>query len=171
MLDTIITSKTRLKLLLKFFVAAASRGHLRGIAEEFNESTNAIRKELNQLTEAGFLEKQAQQNKVVYHANTQHVLYKPLQNLMRSFLGIEDYVDTILERSGQVEHLALIGSFASGLDNGEIEVLVLGENLNTEYLYKVADKIKAKIGKNIILHFSRPDGVVSQIVLYDVNQS
>ena len=55
MLDSIITSKTRLKLLIKFFVSSTNKGYLRGIAEEFNESTNAIRKELNQLSDAGYL--------------------------------------------------------------------------------------------------------------------
>lgn len=40
MLDSLITSKTRLKLLIKFFVSSTNKGYLRGIAEEFNESTN-----------------------------------------------------------------------------------------------------------------------------------
>ncbi|KKX51724.1 hypothetical protein [Sphingobacterium sp. IITKGP-BTPF85] len=45
MLDSLITSKTRLKLLIKFFVSANNQGYLRGLAEEFRESTNAIRKD------------------------------------------------------------------------------------------------------------------------------
>lgn len=167
MLDSIITSKTRLKLLLKFFVSATSRGYLRGIAEEFNESTNAIRKELNQLTEAGFLEKRTQQNKVLYHANKKHTLFKPLQNLMHSFLGIDDFVDSILKRTGDVERVSLIGPFANGLESSDIEVIILGDNLDKEYLYFLCDKIKAKIGKQVILHFDAPDQIESQIVLYD----
>ena len=43
---------------MKFFINVANKGYLRGLAEEFNESTNAIRKELNHLTEAGYLENQ-----------------------------------------------------------------------------------------------------------------
>ncbi|MGJ1291954.1 hypothetical protein [Sphingobacterium multivorum] len=69
MLETLITSKTRLKLLIKFFVSATNRAHLRGLAEEFQESTNAIRKELNQLSEAGYLDRKTEKNKVVYSAN------------------------------------------------------------------------------------------------------
>lgn len=55
MLDLLITSKTRIKLLVKFFVTSANSGHLRGLATEFNESTNAIRKELNHLADADIL--------------------------------------------------------------------------------------------------------------------
>ena len=55
MLSTLITSKTRLRLLIKFFVSAANNGYLNGLASEFNESTNSIRKELNNLSDAGYL--------------------------------------------------------------------------------------------------------------------
>ena len=55
MLDSLITSKTRIKLLLKFFLNSSMKAYLRGLAEEFGESTNAIRLELNHLEEAGLL--------------------------------------------------------------------------------------------------------------------
>ena len=34
-------------MLIKFFISAANNGYLNGLANEFNESTNSIRKELN----------------------------------------------------------------------------------------------------------------------------
>lgn len=167
MLDSIITSKTRLKLLLKFYVSATSKGHLRGLAEEFNESTNAIRRELNQLSEAGFLEKTAQQNKVVYNANKQHILFKPLQRLIHSFLGIENYIEQMLERAGDVQQVSIIGAFAKGLDSEDIEVLILGKRLNTDYLRALALKVESQLKKKIILYFDKPAGVESQIILYE----
>ena len=57
MLDELITSKTRLRLLIKFFVSQANRGYLNGLANEMGESTNSIRKELNHLYNAGYLNK------------------------------------------------------------------------------------------------------------------
>ena len=62
MLESLITSKTRLRLLVKFFVNSQTQSHLRGLADEFGESTNAIRKELNNLTQAGFLVKKSDKN-------------------------------------------------------------------------------------------------------------
>ena len=38
-------------MLIKFFVSAANNGYLNGLANEFNESTNSIRKELNNLSD------------------------------------------------------------------------------------------------------------------------
>ena len=47
MLSTLITNKTRIKLLVKFFLNPGTRSYLRSLATEFNESTNAIRLEVN----------------------------------------------------------------------------------------------------------------------------
>ena len=47
MLGELITSKTRLRLLIKFFISQANKGYLNGLANEIVESTNSIRKELN----------------------------------------------------------------------------------------------------------------------------
>ena len=55
MLNSLITSKTRLRLLIKFFINVANTGYLRGLATEMDENTNSIRKELNNLSEAGFI--------------------------------------------------------------------------------------------------------------------
>ena len=72
MLDTLISSKTRLNLLIRFFLNLAKKSHLRGLANDFNDSTNSIRLELNNLTEAGYLIKKKEKNKVNYLANDKH---------------------------------------------------------------------------------------------------
>ena len=68
-------------MLIKFFVSAANQGYLNGLANEFNESTNSIRKELNNLSDAGYLLKSKQNNRVIYNADTNHPLFKVLQKI------------------------------------------------------------------------------------------
>ena len=63
MLQTLITSKTRIKLMLKFFLNSSSTGYLRGLETEFDESTNSIRLELNRFEEAGLLTSITDNNK------------------------------------------------------------------------------------------------------------
>ncbi|MGF7024169.1 ArsR family transcriptional regulator [Sphingobacterium sp. HSC-15S19] len=166
MLDTLITSKTRLKLLIKFFVSAGNRGYLRGLADEFKESTNSIRKELNQLTEAGYLLREESEHKVFYKANIQHSLFSSLQGLIHSFLGIETFVDQILERAGDVHEVALLGEYAKGIDSGHIEVLVVGEQLNLTYLMQAAVKAGTILGKKVTVYTEVPKNVQGIIVLY-----
>lgn len=169
MLESLITSKTRLKLLIKFFVSASNQGYLRGLADEFQESTNAIRKELNQLEEAGYLTKKSDKNKIFYRANTNHSLFKPLQNLIHTFLGIDQLVDHVLGKAGEIQSVSLIGDYAKGLDSGQIEVLILGEDLNQAYLLQLAAKVAKKLKKEIKLYFNVPQLEAHSINLYTRN--
>ena len=77
MLHSLITSKTRIRLLVKFFLSVTNSGYLRGLAQEMNENTNAIRKELNNLSEAGYILREEQDGKIIYRANEQHSLFAP----------------------------------------------------------------------------------------------
>ncbi|WP_426790094.1 ArsR family transcriptional regulator [Sphingobacterium sp. WOUb80] len=167
MLDSLITSKTRLKLLIKFFVSASNQSHLRGLADEFQESTNAIRKELNQLSEAGYLEKSTDKNKILYRANTKHSLFAPLQKLIHTYLGIDEIVDNILQQAGDIQEVSLVGDYAEGVDSGKIDVLVLGENINQAYLLLLADKVEKKLQKAIVLHLTDMSEK-HRIILYSV---
>ena len=132
MLGELITSKTRLRLLIKFFVSQANRGYLNGLATEMGESTNSIRKELNHLQSAGYLDKVKVDNKVEYKANTQHPLFDVLQKVVLKHLGLEDIVDTVLERMGAVKEIILVGDYVHGNDSGKIEIFLIGEQLNMD---------------------------------------
>ncbi len=166
MLDSLITSKTRLKLLIKFFVSSTNKGYLRGIAEEFNESTNSIRKELNQLSDAGYLIKYQDNNKIYYRANVEHPLFQSLQNLVRTFLGIDQAIDHVLERTGDVEQVSLLGDYANGVDSGVIEILITGKVIDSAYLLQVSGKTEKLLGKRIKIYLEKPKEVNGQIILY-----
>ena len=88
MLESLITSKTRIRLLIKFFLNIANKGYLNSLASEFGESTNSIRKELNNLFSAGYLEKHIENNKVIYSANTSHPLFKIIHKIVKKQLCI-----------------------------------------------------------------------------------
>ena len=98
MLNTLITSKTRLRLLIKFFISQANRGYLNGLASEMGESTNSIRKELNNLYQAGYINKIKKDNKIEYNVNTSHPLYETLRKVVLKHLGLEDLVETVISR-------------------------------------------------------------------------
>jgi len=149
MLNNIITSKTRLQLLVKFFISAANSGYLRGLAIEMNENTNAIRKELNNLSEAGYILREDIKSKIMYRANNQHPLFSLLQQIVKKHLGIDQIVAQIVERMGDVTQIVLIGDYAKGIDSGCIEIIVIGNNLNQEYNKQLLPKIEKEINKKI----------------------
>ena len=164
MLNSLITSKTRLRVLVKFFIRAANKGHLNSLASEFGESTNGVRKELNKLKDAGYLVSNKEQNKVIYRANTKHPLYSVLQQLVKKHLRLDEMVETIVKRIGDVQKIILIGDYAKGIDSGLIEVLLIANDINKEYISELEKKLKNKIGRKVVFSMeSEEEG----ILLYD----
>ena len=151
MFETIIKSQTRQKLLIKFFVNIANTGYLNQLADEFSESTNSVRKELNNLTQAKYLNKKIVKNKVIYSANTNHPLFKDLQSIVKKYLGIEDLVEAVLERMGSVNHIYLLGDFARGINSDQIDILIVGKNLNTDYISDLENKLERILKKKVVI--------------------
>ena len=149
MLDSLITSKTRLRLLIKFFLNIANKGYLNGLANEFGESTNSVRKELNNLSSAGYLEKHSENNKVIYKANSSHPLFKIIQRIVKKHLGIEEILQTVLKRIGEVKKIMILGDYAEGIDSGHIEILIVGDNISENYLKEITPKIEKKINRKV----------------------
>ena len=149
MLGQLITSKTRLRLLVKFFISQANKGYLNGLANEMSESTNSIRKELNHLHSAGYINKSKTNNKVEYRVNTDHPLYSILKKIVYKHLGLEDIVDVVLERMGNVEQIIITGDYARGIDSGNIEVLLVGSDLNFNYISQLENKIEKIISRKV----------------------
>jgi len=154
MLGELITSKTRLRMLIKFFVSHANRGYLNGLASEMGESSNSIRKELNHLHDAGYLDKVKNDNKIEYQANTKHPLYDILRKVVLKHLGLEDLVETVLERMGNVKKIVLVGDYAEGNDTGNIEVFLIGKDLNMSYISQLEEKIEKLIKRKVSFYLA-----------------
>lgn len=121
------------------------------MAEEFGESTNSIRKELNNLTEAGILVKHSEKNKIEYQANVTHPFFTNIQDIIRKYLGLDKLLEQILDRMGEVYQVVLVGDIAKGIDSGKIEVVVTGENLNDKYIIYLTTRIEELIERKVVL--------------------
>ena len=154
MLNSLITSKTRLRLLIKFFISQANKAHLNGLASEFGESTNSIRKELNNLYDAGYLLKSKSNNKIEYNFNAKHPLYETMRKVVMKHLGLEDIVETVLKKMGTVENIILIGDYAKGIDSGNIEIILTGKDLDMDYISNLESKIEKLINRKVTFYLS-----------------
>ncbi|MEJ5361036.1 MAG: winged helix-turn-helix domain-containing protein [Spirochaetota bacterium] len=148
MLDALITSKTRLNILLKFFLNPSTKGYLRELAAQMNESTNAVRVELDRLVEAGYLERNANGNKVYYNANTSHPLYKDIHSVVKKYLGIDVLIDSVLAKLGKVHEAYIVGDYARGIDSGIIDVVIIGA-VDYSYLAQLIEKAERIIKRKI----------------------
>lgn len=159
LLDTLITSKTRLKLLVKFFLNTNTQGYLRSLEKEFNESSNAIRVELNRFEEAGMLDVSYEGNRKLYKANKKHPLLSDLQNILRKFLGIDELIERVIDRLGNVKQVYLDGDIAKGIRSDIIDVIFIGDEINRQYLSHLIERAEPLLEKRIrYLIYTLEDG-------------
>ena len=148
MIETLISSKTRIKLLLKFFLNSETTSYLRGLESEFGESTNSIRLELNRLEEAGMLSSFNKGNKKIFKSNTNHPLYKEVHNILLKYIGFDKIIVDVVERLGDVQKVFVTGEFAKGLDSQIIDLVFIGE-VNKQYLVQLIEKTEKLIHRKI----------------------
>ena len=166
MLDTLVTSKTRIKLLLKFFLNSNTTSWLRDLEHEFGDSTNAIRLELNRFEEAGMLESFSRGNKKIYRANTGHPLFSDIHNLIMKYVGIDRLVEKVISKVGELDSAYLTGDFAKGKDSSVVDLLLVGENIDKIYLLKLVEKGEEMISRKIryiILHPSEINDYLEEV--------
>lgn len=149
MLEALISSRTRIKLLLRFFLNPGTTAYLRGLAEEFDESTNAIRVELNRFEDAGMLVSESQGNKKMYKANDRHPLFGDVRSIMMKHIGIDQIIEVVINRMGKLEKLYLTGDYAKGKDTGIIDLAFVGDVINKEYLVNMVGKAEKLIDRKV----------------------
>ncbi len=149
MLNSIITSETRIKLLLRFFLNPKARGYLRQLAKDFNESTNGIRVELNKLQQAGMLQSEQEGRNKVYRADTSHPLFDDIRSIVLKSTGIDKVISNILQKLGPVQLAFIRGDYAAGKDSGLIDLVVVGDTVNRKELERVRLKTEQLIGRKI----------------------
>ena len=148
MIDALISSKTRIKLLLKFFLNSSTTAYLRSLENEFGDSTNAIRLELNRLEDAGMLVSKMDGNKKVFQANTQHPLFSEIHNIILKHIGIDRVIANVVERLGEVERVYLVGDFSKGMDSQIIDLILIGD-IDKSYLIKLVEKAENLVKRKI----------------------
>ena len=144
----LITSKTRIKILMRLFLNPKRNAYLRELADEFNASPSQVREELRQLKDAGFLESHKNGRQIQYSANKEHPLFHELQSMVQKALGMDQILDSILDRLGNLEEAYLIDDYAEGKDTGIIDLMLIGD-IDQENLADLVRKTERYIDRKI----------------------
>lgn len=157
MLDSLITSKMRVQILMRLFLDPTRRTYLRELAQDFHASPGHVRSELQQLTGAGLLTSNREGRQVQYRADRSHPLFPELQSMVRKALGMDRIIDSIIERLGDVEAAYVTGDYASGLDSGIVDLVLVGD-INRGNLDDLVAKTERYIQRRIrVLVLSRDE--------------
>ena len=134
--------------MLKFFLNPDTSAYLRSLANEFGESSNAIRLELNRLEEAGMLSSHSEGNKKIFNVNKIHPLFNDLNKIVRKYIGLDVTVDNILKGLGELERVYLTGDLAQGKDSRIIDLILVGD-IDKIYLMTMVEKAEKMLERKI----------------------
>ena len=166
MINALITSETRIKLLRKFFLNSRTKAHLRGLEAEFGESSNAIRIELNRFEKAGLLHSLRDGNKKVFQANSNHPLFGDIHSIIMKEAGIDRVIEKVIHRIGNLISVYLTGDFARGKDSPVIDLILVGENIDREYLARKVMQAEELVGRKVsyvVLHPDEAENHLTQV--------
>ncbi|MFT4850208.1 MAG: putative transcriptional regulator [Sediminicola sp.] len=159
MLEALISSKTRIKLLLRLFLNPESSAHLRGLAEEFEESTNSVRLELNRFESAGMLNSDVVGNKKIFKANTSYPLFNEVRNILLKHTGLNEVIEEVVQKLGDVNEVYLTGDLALGRDSDIVSLILIG-NPDKHFLIHLISKVEELIPKRVqYLVYSKEEAV------------
>ena len=86
MLESLVISKTRLKVLLNFFIYPSTRLSLIELTKGFNAYIS-IRLELNRLKKSNLLISHDQEGAIQYKPNTKNVLFENFREIALKYVG------------------------------------------------------------------------------------
>jgi hypothetical protein len=135
---------------------------LRGLAEEFGDSTNSLRIELNKLIEAGLLQRQVSGQKMLYEVNKSNPFYSNLTSIVSKYLGFDELIESLLMQVGDLKEAYVVGDYAQGVDSGTIELILVGQ-LHAEVFEDLVGRVSKRINRSIVYKVSGTENNVIPI--------
>ena len=165
-LDNIFSGKIRIALLTKLLLNPASKVYLRGLERDLGVSSNTVRLELNKLQEMRLIEAQddSENTKVKnYVVNQGHPLFKTLRGIIMQFVGLDQIVDQIIKKLGNLDQVYLTGDLAEGKNSPFVDLVLVGE-VDKPYLYQLIEKAEPLIQKKIRVGIYRNSEFTESII-------
>lgn len=135
MLEALIPSKARVKLLTLFLLNPESEFYIREIVRMTGENINGVRRELANLESFGLLIGRRRGNQHCFTVNRDFFLYTDLQQLVLKTEGVVRVIRENLSSLQNIECMFIYGSFARGTAGGrsDIDLFIVGD-VNEEVL-------------------------------------
>ena len=166
-LDNIFSGKIRIALLTKLLLNPASKVYLRGLERDLGVSSNTVRVELNKLQEMHLIEAQEDSDNTKvknYVVNQGHPMFKTLRGIIMQFVGLDQIVDQIIKKLGNLDQVYLTGDLAEGKNSPFVDLVIVG-NVDKAYMYQLIEKVEPLISKKIRVGLFKPTDFSEDLML------
>lgn len=153
MIEQLLGSKTRVKLLQLFMSNPNRSFYVREITRKIDEQINSVRRELSNLLNIGIIVSDNTNNRLYYEVNQQYEFYEPLRQI---FGGVGVEKAAVADKSapkdefkalGNVDLLVYTGQFTRD-ERAGVDLLIVG-NTNTNAVQKFVADMEKQEGKEL----------------------
>jgi len=150
MLEAIISSKTKRKLLTILLTNPKRRFYVRELCRDVKENINSVRCELKKLSSIGLVSSEREANLLYYKINTRCSVYKELKNLIYKTEAFGPYLKEIANFPDDICVAFVYGSTAydQEWEKSDIDLFVVGD-IDGEKLHRYVFKLEEEIGREI----------------------
>lgn len=129
MLEDLIISRVRVKILQLFFLSLGNIYHVREIVRRTDEEINAVRRELLHLEKGAILSKEHRANRLFYSLRKDYPLYYNLLELINKTSGLGGGLLKNKAKLGKIKYAVISGRFIRNLQRGgnDVDLLVVGK--------------------------------------------
>ncbi|HLB60088.1 MAG TPA: hypothetical protein VJL83_00595 [Patescibacteria group bacterium] len=128
MLEDLIISRVRVKILALFFLNPDKMYHLREIQRQTNEAMNAIRREMEYLQSKGFASSERRGNRKYFQMRRDNPLYFDLLGLINKTEGLGRAIIENRAKLGKIKFIMFSGRFIRNLPRrqNEVDMMLVG---------------------------------------------
>jgi len=150
MIERILVSKVRIKILKLFFTDLKKEVHIRGIVRKIDEEINAVRRELKNLEAAGILIKDQRGNRHYYLVNKQCPIFSEILGLINKQYGLGKTIIEAANELGDIRYAVLTNSYITNKHENEYDVdLMLVGNIKMDLIAQIVKSAEQELGREI----------------------
>jgi hypothetical protein len=130
LLEDLIISKVRVKMLELFLTNPGKIFHVRDIVRRIDEEINAVRRELSHMEKIGLVSKEQRANRLYYALRKDYPLYYELLDLMGKTTGLGKDILKNKAKLGKIKFAMMSGRFLRGLprlSTSDVDLLIVGQ--------------------------------------------
>lgn len=129
MLEDLITSRVRIKILRLLLGGTTQPLHVREIVRRVKEEINAVRRELAQMEKRGMVKKEQRGNRLYYFFKQTYPYYFDLLAIVNKSFGLGDAIIRNRGKLGKIKWAMLTGNFVRRKtpSSEEVDLLIVGE--------------------------------------------
>lgn len=129
MLQDLVISKVRVKLLETFFSHPTEMFYVRDLVRRTDEEINAIRRELSHLEKAGVLKKEPRANRLYYQLEKTYLFYPEILRIVAKTTGLGKEVLKKKNKIGRLSFVLFSEKFVNFVkrEADDVDILVVGE--------------------------------------------